>query len=223
MQQATPLHRFFFDTLSKDINLSNPAGKTQLINAVKPYLQKMVEGSYKQLLIDDLSRLTHIESHRLTNLITDKSESKPEVQAAISRSPLRIAIALLLQNPEIYSIAIQQINPALLHEQEHHILLKLLQQLKDKPNANTATLIEFWRNSSYFELIVKLAAWDHQVPEQELTKEFIDVLLFLQKQNREILIRQYIEKSRKTGLTEAERLSLQNLLKERHGQAEIEK
>ncbi|HAT8857620.1 TPA: DNA primase [Legionella pneumophila subsp. pneumophila] len=223
LQQATPLHRFFFDTLSKDINLSNPAGKTQLINAVKPYLQKMVEGSYKQLLIDDLARLTHIESHRLTNLITDKSESKPEVQTAISRSPLRIAIALLLQNPEIYSTAIQQINPALLHEQEHHILLKLLQQLKDKPNANTANLIEFWRNSSYFELIVKLAAWDHQVPEQELTKEFIDVLLFLQKQNREILIRQYIEKSRKTGLTEAERLSLQNLLKERHGQAEIEK
>lgn len=223
LKQATPLHRFFFDTMGKDINLLNPAGKTQLINAVKPYLQKMVEGSYKQLLIDDLARLTHIENHRLNNLIMDQAESTPEKQTTISRSPVRIAIALLLQNPEIYTVAAQQINPDLLNDQEHHILLKLLQQLALNPNTNTASLIETWRNSSYFESIIKLAAWDHQVPEQELIKEFIDILLFLQKQNREILIRQYLEKSRQHGLTEAERVSLQNFLKERHAQAEIEK
>jgi len=217
MKQATPLHRFFFDTLAKDINLQNPAGKTQLINAAKPYLNKMVEGSYKQLVIDDLARLTHIESHRLNQLLVDNAEVKlPEQSNAISRSPVRIAIALLLQNPEIYAKNAQKMDTTLLNKQDHFILLKILQQLAENPQANTATLIESWRESSYFDTINKLAAWEHQVPEAELVKEFIDILLFLQKQNKEQIIRELIEKSRQQGLSEAEKVNLQILLKERH-------
>lgn len=217
LEQATPLHRFFFDSLAKDINLQNPAGKTQLINAAKPFLQKMAEGSYKQMLIDDLARLTHIENHRLNALITDTTEVKPQEQLAnIARSPIRIAIALLIQNPEIYALSAQHINPDLLDKNEHQILVKLLMQLEANPKTNTASLIEAWRNSSSFESINKLAAWDHQVPEQELIKEFIDIVLFLQKQNRDEIIRQLINKSRQHGLTESEKLSLQEMLKERH-------
>lgn len=225
LQQATPLHRFFFDTLSKDINLKNRSGTTQLINLAKPMLQKMDEGSYKQLLIDDLSRLTHIDSHRLNLQITEKSEIKPqENTTTIARSPARIAIALLLQNPEIYTRSADHIDPSLLDEQEHHILRKLLLQLANNPQANTATLIESWRNSSYFESINKLASWDHQVPEQELIKEFIDTILFLQKlNNRDLFIRQLIDKSRQVGLTETERINLLEMIKERHLQIDVEK
>ena len=217
LQQAMPLHRFFFDTLAKDINLLSPAGKTQLINLAKPLLQKMTEGSYKQLLIDDLARLTHIENHRLNLLITDSTLIKPQEQSTtMARSPIHIAIALLLQNPEIYALSAAQIDPNLLHDADHHLLLKLLEQLADNPQANTATLIESWRTSSHFEFINKLAAWDHQVPEQELIKEFIDIVLFLQKQNREQMILQFIDKSRHQGLTETEKITLQEMLKERH-------
>ncbi|TAL63322.1 MAG: DNA primase [Legionella sp.] len=217
LQGATSLHRFFFDTLAKDINLQNPAGKTQLINAAKPYLQKMSEGSYKQLLIDDLARITHIDNHRLNQLILDTAEIKPlETANTIARTPVRIAIALLLQNPEIYSQSIQEINPQLLDEKDHYILLHILQQLAHNPQANTANLIEAWRNSAYFDSINQFASWDHQVPEQELIKEFIDIVLFLQKQNRDAKIRELIDKSRLQGLTEVEKLQLQLMLKERH-------
>ncbi len=73
-QQATPLHQFFFTSLAKDINLKNPAGKTQLVNLAKPFLQKVTEGSYKELLLADLSRLTHIDNHRLEQLLHEKSK-----------------------------------------------------------------------------------------------------------------------------------------------------
>ncbi len=217
LQQATPLHRFFFDSLAKDINLNTPAGKTQLINTAKPFLQKINEGSYKQLLIDDLARLTHIESHRLNQLITDQVKTtSPEKIIRITRTPMRIAIALLLQHPEIYLKSKEQINLQLLDINEQEILLHLLHQLETTPQATTATLIEKWRDHVYFEFINQLAAWDHQVPEQELVKEFIDIILFLQKQNQEVIIRQLIDKSRKEGLTEIERLNLQTMLQERH-------
>ncbi|KTD38535.1 DNA primase DnaG [Legionella moravica] len=224
LKQAIPLHRYFFDSLAKDINLQNPAGKTQLINSAKPFLQKMEEGSFKQLLIDDLARLTHIDNHRLNQLITQQTEvNATEQTASISRSPLRIAIALLLQNPDIYKRITQQISPDLLNKKEHHILLQILHQLELNPQATTATLIEYWRTTQYFEAINRLASWDHQVPEEELIKEFIDTLLFLQKQNKELIIRQLIDKSRKEGLTETERNNLQQMLKERHHQTDLEK
>ncbi|MFJ1269858.1 DNA primase [Legionella lytica] len=218
LKQAIPLHRFFLNTLAKNINLQNPAGKTQLINLVKPFLQKMSEGSYTQLLIDELARLTHIESHRLNLLLTDKAPAPAakEQTATIARTPMRIAVALLLQNPEIYAKCKEQIDPNLLDASEHEILLKLLQQLAANPQANTASLIETWRDHSYFDFINRLAAWNHQVPEAELVKEFIDIILFLQKQNQELIIRRLIEKSRQQGLTEAERISLQKMLQERH-------
>lgn len=222
LKQATPLHRFFLDTLAKDINLRNPAGKTQLINVSKPLLQKINEGSYKQLLIDDLARMTHIESHRLNQLINDQQVTQAQVapqekpKTALTRTPMRIAVALLLQNPEIYTKTIQQIDPHALDTKEHEILLKLLQQLAANPQSNTASLIETWRDHEYFEFINRLAAWEHQVPEQELVKEFIDIIIFLQKQNLELIIRQLIDKSRQQGLTETERLHLQKMLQERH-------
>ncbi|MCW8469887.1 DNA primase [Fluoribacter gormanii] len=217
IKQATPLHRFLFDSLAKDLNLLRPAGKTQLINLAKPFLQKMDEGSYKQLLIEDLARLTHIETHRLSQLITEESKTPQHEQAmTIARTPMRIAIALLLQHPEIYAQIKQQINPELLDTKEHEILLHVLQQLATNPQATTATLIESWRDHPYFDSMNKLAAWEHLVPEQELVKEFIDIILFLQKQNRELTIRQLINKSRQQGLSETERIKLQEMLKERH-------
>lgn len=217
LKQAIPLHRFLFDNLAKDLNLLRPAGKTQLINLVKPFLQKMNEGSYKQLLIGDLARLTHIETHRLSQLVTQESNpSQQEQMMTIARTPIRVAVALLLQHPEIYARIQQHINLELLDTKEHEILLQLLQQLAMNSQATTATLIESWRDHPYFDSINRLAAWDHLVPEQELVKEFIDIMFFLQKQNRELTIRQLINKSRQQGLNEEEKIKLQDMLKERH-------
>lgn len=225
LQQSIPLHRLFFDTLSKDLNLSNRAGTTQLISLAKPLLQKIPESSYKELLIDDLSRLTHLDSHRLNLQINDSSAIKVQPSTnTIMRTPLRIAIALLLQNPEIYAQSIDEIDVQLLDKEDHLILINLLEQLAINPKANTANLIEFWRNNNLFDSINKLAFWEHQVPEQELLKEFIDTVLFLQNQNnRDLIIRQLIDKSRRSGLSETEKINLLDLIKQRHSHPITEK
>jgi DNA primase len=225
LKNTLPLHRLFFDTLGKDINLTSPAGKTQLINTAKPLLQKIEESPYKQIMIDDLARLTHIDTHRLNILISSSNQEVKTMEqtTAIARSPIRIAIALLLQNPEIYLPNAETIDLSLFNDKEHHILLKLLLQLNKNPHANTASLIEAWRGSEYFEAINKLASWGHQVPEEELTKEFLDIILFLQKQCKDLIIKKFIDKSRQEGLSEMEKIDLQELLKNRHQQVKSEK
>lgn len=216
LQQAKPLNQFFFETLSRNISLMSVAGKSQLINVAKPHLLKMQEGPYKQLLLDELARITHIESHRLDQLLRDKAPQLKTSHKPITRSPIRLAIALLVQHPEIFNECKHAIDPGLLDGKDQELLQKLLQQIANNPESNTATLIEQWRNTPYFESLVKLASWEHQVPEVALVKEFVDIILFLQKQNLENKINQYIAKSRNQGLTLSERLNLQEMLKQRH-------
>ena len=225
LNQAQPIHRLFFDTLSKDLNLSNAAGKTQLINNTKPFLEKIAEGPYKTLIMDDLARLTRIDVDRLNALLKKQPTSEQRIaeSTSITRSPMRIAIALLLQHPELYSAHQRTIDLNLFNDEEHHILLKILLQLSSNPEANTALLVESWRTSPHFEAINKLASWDHNVPEQELIKEFLDIILFIQKQNKEFIIKKFIDKSRQEGLSETEKIQLQELLKNRHQQISPEK
>ncbi|VEG92168.1 DNA primase [Legionella spiritensis] len=216
LQQAIPLTQFFFDTLGKDIDTRRSAGKTQLIHSAKPYMQNIPEGPGKQILIDELSRMTLIESHRLSRMLADKTEPDADNrQKTISRSPIRLAIALLIQHPDIYRNCELQNKNITLDGDGQEVLRQLLHQVRSQPDINTATLVELWRNTELFESLNKLAGWDHQVPEKDLAGEFIDILEFLQKQNLENKINQYIAKSRKQGLTISERMLLRDMLKQR--------
>nr|HAT8714664.1 DNA primase [Legionella jordanis] len=214
LHRAKPLNQFFLESISQQLDLHSVAGKSQLINAAKPYLLKIQDSPYKQLLFDELARISHIESHRLDQMITNKTESAIHVKS-ISRTPIRMAIALLIQHPEIFKACQEHFNPEWLEGKEQEILQTLIQQIKDYPQANTAFLIELWRDSPFFDALTKLAGWDHQVPEQAMSKEFIDIILLLQKQNLENKINSYIEKSRNQGLTLSERLKLQEMLKQK--------
>lgn len=217
LKKATPLNRFFLDTIARGIDIFTVTGKSQLINAARPYMLKMMEGPYKQLLLNELSRMTHIENYRIAQILSDKPQQKiQESSKKIANSPIRLAIALLIQNPEIYNACKAQVNAGVLDGKEQEVLRKLLHQIENSPNANTATLIEAWRDTPYFEALGKLASWDHHEPEEELIKKFTDIIIFLQKQNLENKIKLYLAKSRNQGLTDSERLMLQEMMKQRH-------
>ncbi len=217
LKSARPLNQFFIETLSQKLDLLTAAGKSQLLQLAKPYLLKMQTGPYQQLLLNELARLTHIDSDRIHSYIQNNLPVKEHSPAhSISRSPIRLAIALLIQHPEIFEPCKTQIAIELLDGKDQQILQKLLYQVAKMPNANTATLIENWRNHDIFESLNKLASWDHQVPELALAKEFSDIISLLQKQNLENKIGQYLAKSRKEGLSTAEKLALQNLVKQKH-------
>jgi DNA primase len=217
VQNAIPLSRFFLDILSQSIDQTSLTGKSQLMHAAKPYLSKMADSPYKQLLIDELARVTRIESHRIQQLMMEKTPEKTFEEKNIVRTPIRLATAILLQHPEIYAACSTKIPPSILDEnQSQSVLQSLMQQILENSAINTAALIENWRDSPFFEALNKLATWEHQVPENALTKEFTDIVLFLAQQHQEDQIRQLIEKSRRNELTESERHTLQRLLKERH-------
>lgn len=222
LKTAISLEQFFFDTLLKDIDSSTLMGKSELVMAAKPWLLKMTDGPYKQLMINELSRLTRIENHRIIQLINENSSAletlkkPPQENKSIKRTPMRIAIALLLQHPEIYVNCATTIQTTMLGDKKHRVLQKIMQQIIQNPSINTASLVESWRDSPLFDTLNSLAAWDHQVPEDDLVTEFLDTVLFIVKQDKENKIRLLLEKARNLDLTEKERLDLQTMLKQRH-------
>ncbi len=216
LQQAMPLNQYFYSTLTEGIDHTNLAGKTQLVQLAKPYLLKMNDGPYKQLMQEELSRITRIESHRIHQMMSEFSPEKTDVGMTISRSPVRLAIALLLQHPELYKASRSQFGTEILAGSQHTLLTTLIAQIAEHSNPTTAALIENWRDTTYFEAMNKLAAWDHKVPEESLLKEFVDIVLFLEKQHRETMIQDFIQKARNQGLSDEERLHLQTMLKQRH-------
>ena len=158
-----------------------------------------------------------IEAHRLNQIIAEKtSDTSIDSGKSITRSPIRTAIAILLQHPEIYATCTTQLPPAILDGEQQRVLKTLMQQIAENPTINTAKLIETWRDTSIFESLNQLAAWEHQVPEKALANEFIDIVLFLEKQNREHAIQILMKKARSQCLTETDRLNLQDMLKQRH-------
>ncbi len=217
LDQATPLNQFFFDTLSQNIDTRNLAGKNLLLNAIKPYIAKIPEGSYKQLLLEELTRLTRLDQQRIAQLIEEKNSPSLPTRDIMTRTPLRVAIALLLQNPELYTSTESVIANITFTHEKMDIINQLIQRIKAQPSITTAGLVESFRESpALFEALNKLATWDSQVPEGALVHEFMDTLEFLSKQSETETIEHLIERARHTGLDELERLSLQDMLKKRH-------
>lgn len=216
LTQAIPLHRFFFDKLLNGIDNKTLAGKTQLIARAKPYLGKMPEGPAKELLIETLVRLTRIERHRVIQFMmeeTNTTSKTPLQEQTTTRTPLNIALALLLQQPSLYT---SDMSLLINRDLDMTLLQQMMQCIHDNPNISTGGLIEHWRNTDWFETMHALAAWEHQVPQEAQHKELKEILLFINKQHHENKIQILIEKARNMGLTETERFELQTLLQERH-------
>lgn len=224
LKQAIPLHQHLLNTLSESLDMSSLAGRGQLLTALKPYWKKIPDGSYKHLFLDELARLTHLETHRVDNLLTTQQAlftppSKPKKAAPShkKRTPIRLATALLLQHPEIYTLTKKNIPPAdQFIEPDQRILKSLLEQLNTHPESVTAHLLELFRETPFFEAMNQLAAWEHHVPLDNLADEFTETVNFLVKQSETRDIEALIEKARHTTLSEPERTALQSMLQNRH-------
>lgn len=219
LNNAMPLHQYFFTTLIKDIDMRDLTGKNRLIHAAKPYLAKIPDCPYKTLLMGELARITHIDQHRIEQLLLEDSapitETSSQIPVHWRRTPLRIALALIIQNPHLCANFTN--NEHIPHsDADHRLLILIMEHLTNHPNLNTASLIEHFRESQWFEVLSQFAAWDHQVPESAQASELADIFRFLNKKNSELMIRELIEKSKKQELTSVERQQLQTMLRERH-------
>jgi DNA primase len=188
VQTAQALSDYFFDYVSTELNLSEMEGRAQLIGKAKPYLEKLSEGVFQEMMFARLKELSRSATLTvLDNTAPVVSRPKRQQQREPNRySSARTAIALLLQNPSLAdSVEQKEIDWNGLEFRGIELFNNILQVILAKKSVNTAVLIEYYRDKAEEKPVKALALLDLNVSDDKIEIVFNDALNRLLEQGRE--------------------------------------
>jgi DNA primase len=178
-QRALPLSEYFFSHLTHDCNLQLAEGRAKLVKLAVPLIAKIPHNAIAQSLFDELAKNTKFDKSIIQRLLHDclqKSEADFDLIAQkatnhhrIHLTPMRLAIALLIQNPKLA----QTISPEKIHSLPHDfpgidLLQKIFSICHENSNISTAVLLEHWRDQADFPQLLRLAAQEFDTPNDEI-------------------------------------------------------
>ncbi|WP_394227185.1 DNA primase [Pseudoalteromonas spongiae] len=200
---ATDFSVYLFDRLAQEINLTTDAGKSKLLQQALPLIEKVPSDYYQDNLLDKLARLIGRTRAQL-----QKKINTPKQQQGLTKkfkiTPMRRAIGLLLQHPELASEVPFQPELAQMDVPGIKLFIQLQKLALDKTNT-TAQLLEQFRESPEYAPLAKLAAWQHQVNQDSLTSEFQSTFNFIEDQCLNLRLESLLIKEKTQGLSKAEK------------------
>lgn len=173
--QSLPLSDFLFQQLLLQVDMSSSDSKSKLAQLAIPLISQLNESIFRQMMEERLTKLLGIELEGLQKLLPQKeSNSKPAIKN--KTTPMRLAISLLLQHPNIaYGLPnfpeFKEIQlPGL------SLLNSLLDICRMSPNITTGQLLEHWRETPQSKQLNQLAVWQNDVKEDKHEDLFLDIL-----------------------------------------------
>ena len=214
LDNATPLSEFLLSNLSEQTNLQTNEGTSKLVELFQPYLNKLPESFLKQSIMTSIAnKFARGSEKRLEELRRLHSNDEKTKRIAKTKiTPVRLAIALLLEHPHIVEVLpdpniLQQLNmPGI------PLLNQLLTLCKQNSKVNSAQLIEHFRGQDAGKQLTKLMCLEHHVEPENAESMFLDLIenflnVFIERRTEQLL-----EKERNGGLNKTEKHELQGLL-----------
>jgi DNA primase len=206
---AMTLSDYFFEELGKDIRLNTLEGKARLAEKVKPYLQKIPDGAFRDLMTERLVSLTGVTGAAPTD--TPKSVAAGGISP--KRSLVRAVITLLLQQPALGRAIEAPFAFADLDLPGIGLMLALLETIHARPDINTALLLEAFEAHADYPALQKLALVDMPGDETIWRQEFQDAMTQLNRQARQQRLAMLRQRMAQSGLSLQETEELRELLK----------
>ncbi|MCE9686515.1 MULTISPECIES: DNA primase [Shewanella] len=206
--QAQALPTFLFDTLASKYGTD----KGTLAKQAIALIEKIQDSVLQNLLLENLAhKLGMNGADDLKKKMGFRVKPANPLNAAGLKgrgTPLRLAIALLVQHPQL-GVALPP-QPALSHIQMPGIeVLTLLLDMTREQALNSAQLLEQFRDHKHLGTLKKLAQWDHQVADENLLEKFKQTLIWL---NNQYIEQRYQELSLKQTHTKEEKRQLLKLI-----------
>ena len=185
LAEATPLSDYLIQRLSTDIDMQAMDGRARFIEQAVPLLRKLPPDVYRHMLMERVAGLGRLEADYLESVV-DQRQAAPTTRrptesglggdaSAVRRTPVRLAIALLLQRPalaaragDLEDLAGRDDLPGL------PLLVQLLELGRQEPHITPSAILERFQDSEFESALWKLATWDHLVPDAGLETEFMD-------------------------------------------------
>lgn len=216
--KAINLSDFLFDHLSKDIDFSSVESKVKFAQLISPLIEKIPEGNLKKEFKKILGKKIGIlDPDQIENFLQNKSNTnnfakKQKNNSQIARTPIRILISLLLQNPHL-ALKIKFIS--LLERFEDNgskLLTALLKVCNDNIGISTGALLENFRSHPHFNWINELAKWDNWIAPENIEATFYELIKNHIAQIYQKRINELLQKERKTKLSKEETAELASIL-----------
>ncbi|MES9992867.1 MAG: DNA primase [Candidatus Thiodiazotropha sp.] len=192
IEQAQPLSRFLFQQLTDQVEMESIDGRARLAQLATPLLEKLPAGVFRRMMFQHLEELVGIKDGRLDkgtpqNRQADRGQSPQQAGRLQRATPVRMAIALLLDSPHLISVA-ESVDSAWQNWDAPGIsvLKQLLEIIHTQPTLNKAALLERWRDTEHFTHLNKLANYRFDLPDMDQEAELRDSLLKLNAQFHKI-------------------------------------
>ncbi|MGL5336520.1 MAG: DNA primase, partial [Enterovibrio sp.] len=211
LTQALSLNEFLFSTLSPQVDLTSLAGKTKFMSLTMPLIEKMPQGAQREHLEHELSeRVGFRYAHEIKKLVTQTTPAQGAPKSlSIKQTPMRTALALLLQNPHFAEHLPQFTGLPI----DNMALFNRIVELQYKnPQITTGQLLECWRGTPSESVIIKLASWDLHLDDETAFNVFLDALDKILARSIQQQIDNLQQKDRNGGLNSNERSQLWRLL-----------
>jgi len=189
--------------------------KTKVIELFQPFLNKLPASTLKDSILTKLANaFARGNEKRLDELRKKNADPKKinSVKQQTKVTPVRIAIALLLEHPHIVN-ALPDIS-VLAHLEIPGIALlnQLLQLCQQNPQANSAQLLENFRDTAEGKQLEKLMCWQHDTAEDAAEDVFLDNIEKLLNSFVEQRIEVLLQKASSKEISKPEMQELQMLL-----------
>jgi DNA primase len=186
---AQPLSEFYFRHFTEQVDMNSIDGRARLVELSRPGLLKIPEGVFRDMMLQRLEQLARhqMESPRPARPARSVMPAR-NVQQPQPRTPIRLAMAHLVQNP---ALAKEVKSAPFLPDcelQGVEILRELIDFCAGRPNMSTAQLLELWRDHPAQTHLKTLAMWSLQGEAENLAQEFRDSLTGLELQWVRVLL-----------------------------------
>jgi DNA primase len=224
---ALPLSEYFVGHLASQVDLQHVDGRARLAELARPLLQKIPAGIYRELLLDRLAQSVRMPAAKLASLLiaeaSEKSSEPPRRPTAFAGvnagrgSLVRQAITLLLNYPEAVKHLRREEQLAGSEQPGVPLLIELIRDLRERPAANKAVVVERWREQPDGVHLAKLAAAEPLVADARAAAQELQtgVDRLIRETGPERRTDELLAKAEKMPLTSQEKLELQGLLKAR--------
>ena len=227
ISSGEPITNFIFRILLENTDMNRHDGKAKLVEDFKPLYSKLPDSTLRQLMLTELVQYTGLtEDFILSRLLQEKSNARDkniehrsssindENQGKLTTR----ALAAVVQNPQLVlllqnkndGMPFQDINELeKLDAPNTRLLVVVLGMLAVNPEMTTATLVERFRGTNFFDLIMDFVSMQYDISEQSLEQEFEGIMSKLGELVQEQKHKEFIARVAKGEATEEEVIGFQ--------------
>jgi DNA primase len=200
IRTAQPLSEFLFDHLSAQVDMDSLDGRVRLATLAEPLIARVPKGLLREMLSARLAALVGIAARGVSGTARAARQTQGRLWASRQRpprqsrqaplTPLRLAVALILQYPGLAPAASQIPNDwRRLDNPGIPLLGALLDSVGTRPDITAGALIERWRDTPEAPHLARLSNPDllNHIPSAGIESEFLAALAAL---NAEVQVRE---------------------------------